>query len=238
MLDEEFEVNLIDQIEVPPVSALSMQLQSEKKRLAELKVKTADTGDPEAQQLLDGIAEEGADTELETLLRPAQAVQDYRDRAAKLLRDLQIQLDALESGLAWPAEVGEAEKNIQFATDIVEKHGSAADKDTLRELIQEVRVAIQRRDVALLKTRSNELVGFAGRVWMKVPEYWIGVFVWLQNEKAEMRDKAAATELFARGLRAIEMQDTDTLRNICQQLRSLLPERVRGQKPDFDSTIW
>jgi hypothetical protein len=52
-----------------------------------------------------------------------------------------------------------------------------------------------------------------------------------------MRDQALAAQLFARGMRAIQENDIDSLRAVVRQLNSLLPVEQQFSEDAFGSTV-
>jgi molecular chaperone DnaK len=222
ILDEEFEKELIGTTSRASVPELASAVEKEKARLQKLRDDAQKTGDPLARKILQRIDGERLEHDVDTSLADAQQDQDAGDVADSRLRDLQIALDAVEDVLKWPNLVTEAESNISFAKEIVEKHGTTTDKMLLDKFTLEVHDAIQKHDPVLLETRSGELWGFAFRLWKGTPDFELATFYWLQGQKDQMKDPGKAESLIALGSLAINSNNLSGLQDTNNQLRQLL----------------
>ncbi len=229
ILDEEYEATLIKTLVVPTPEELETLVQAEKKRLADLREKARKANEPRANELFARIDGERLEHEVDQALAASRNDQDSADKCASRLRDLQIALDGVEDALRWPELVAEAQKEIEIATEIVQRHGKAEQRALLNTLVKEVRDAIEHRDHGLLKTRVEELMNFRFRVWRETPEFWVTCLAFLQNNKGIMRDRAEAERLFSMAVRAMNANDLNGLKAAVQQLFQLLPPAERDR---------
>jgi len=231
ILDEEFEAPIVKNTVVANADVLASKVQEEKQRLAGLREKADKAGEAAAATRLRQIADERLEHDVDSALTAARSDEDARDKCASRLRDLQVALDAVEDSLKWPGLVAEAEEKLKLATDLVQKHGSAADKRSLIDQVRDVREAIQARDAELLESRSVGLMGFAVRIYRETDEFAIGSLVWLQEQKDKMRDRAQADRLLGQGLAAARDGNLDGVRTAVDGLRELLPAGDREHGP-------
>jgi molecular chaperone DnaK len=231
LLDEEFELHIVTNTQVASPDDLAKQVEAEKKRLTDLRAKANKSGDRIALEKLRQIDGERLEHDVDSALAAARNDQDAGDKCASRLRDLQVALDFVEEALKWPELVAKAEEEIEFATNIVQKHGKGSDHELLRTLVREVREAILQHDPGLLNSRTTQLSGFAVRVWRETPEFWVASLGWLEDQKPKMPNRAEAERLFSQGVRAMNENDVNGLRNSVQQLRELLPVTEREHGP-------
>lgn len=234
-LNEEFEeFKLERRKKAASADELTKQWEEEKKRLASLRAKVSDVDLPQARQLLQQIDSERLEHSVESALAAARSDQDAARTAASRLRDIQIALDRIDDDLRWPALVADAEGQIEAATAIVNNSGNASDKTQLASLSAAVRKAIEDHEEQALEIQSNELGSLAARIFLESTEGIVGRFYWLGQEenKAKMRDHAAAQRLIAQGTHAVQANNVAQLRLINNQLAELLP--IQDREPAFD----
>jgi len=231
LLDEEFEATFIKTLVVPNPDELEKLVRLEKKRLAELREKARKTKEAKALELLARIDSERLEHEIDRALAASHNSQDDAGKCASRLRDLQIKLDEVEESLRWPELVSEAEKEIEFATKIVSKHGNNEQKKRLTTLIQEVRDAIQQGDEGLLQSRKEELSGFCFSVWRTTSEFWVELLGYIESKRDILNNQAEADRLFSMAVHAINTNNFEGLQAAVRQLMELLPreERVKAQ---------
>ena len=188
-----------------------------------LKQQADEKGDPQAKALLADIEREQLPQELAQCSEAARNDEDAADRADSLRRDLDAKLDVVETTLAWPKLVDNAEEEIRRTKEVVDKHGDADEKRALRVHIDEVHEAISLKDKAILTKRLDELDTLKITVLRKRPEFWAGVFLHLEDDKARFARFPEAQSLFAEGRRAIVNNQLSGLEGICRQLWALEP---------------
>lgn len=236
LLDEEFETEFIKTHQRASVDTLEADVQNEKRRLDQLRDKVARSSERRARELLQRVDSERLEADVDASLVAARGDQDAGDKCASRLHDLQVVLDEIEETLKWPEQVSEAEGRIEFATSIVQRHGSTEDKQHLQSLVREVRQAIAQSDAGLLQGRRDALASFAFSIWRETDEYLINALRWMEEDKALMRDQTEAARLLSDGVRAMNAGDSLGMRRALAGLRELLPVE-RQTRENEDSTV-
>lgn len=223
ILDEEFEevINLEKQKADP--DELDSDFENEKKRLEDIKQKVGGTGDEKAKEVLDQIENEQMLHEIENSLITAEEDRDSADKCQNRLLDLKSALDNAEDALEWPTLLNEAEEVIKNTNTIINEYGKPTDKQNLSVLEREIRQSMQLREPDLLRRKIDQLDGLRIRVLREQPGFWVGWFEYLEEMKADMRDRSEADQLFSKGRRAINNNDLDGLKATVSQLITLLP---------------
>jgi molecular chaperone DnaK len=221
--DGEFSADMVQPKTTVPHTKLAPQVKAACDRLDDLRKQAQDKGDPQAQALLADIDREGLPQEVTQCTEAARTDEDAADRADALRRDLDAQLDEVETSLAWPKLVGEAQENMNRVKEVIELHGDVDDKRSLRVHLDEVQEAIRIKDKGMLTQRLDQLDGLKVRVLMKRPEFWVAVFYNIEEQKATFGGNAEALALFAEGRRAIVNSNTSSLEGICRKLWALEP---------------
>jgi len=218
---------------------LKQSFSNERSRLEEVKKKAHSAGVDEVDEKLDEIDRQNMVSEVENSLSAAEDDRDALDKAEHRLRELQAKLDEAELELEIPILTAQAEEKIAWARDVIVKDemGEFKDRTELDRLEREIRQAIDAGDYDLLKVKLEELTDLVGGVIVKHPGFWVGWFQHLEEKKALMNDRALAEDLFARGYRAIQNQDIDTLKVVCRQLNNLLPETDRPAEGAYGSSV-
>lgn len=236
LLDEEFETVIVGTTQRAPLELLQAQVAAEKQRLARLRGKVGEHGEPRAAELLARVDQERLEQVLDRTLVAARNDPDAGDKCASTLHDLQVALDAVEEALHWPDQLALAEERIGFATRVVGQHGTAADKETLALLVREVRETLDTRVAGLVQARCTALNAFAHRIWRQTDEYLMAMLQWLEEQLPQMRDRALAADLLAQGKRAALAPDRVALRRSIEGLVDLLEIDVIESGPFADQS--
>lgn len=232
LVDEEFEEVLqLGAGKAPGPAELRKQVDAEKKRLQELRQQAEQTQDAQAAALLRQIDAEHLVNEIDAALDASAVDPDASDKCLKRLQDLRLKLDGVEEALEWPTLLAEAERAQAAARADLGRHGKPEDRTVLQQREADLHSAMQTRDADLLRQRIEGLRQHVFRVLDREGILPVLVFQFLCNQKARMRDQAAAEQLISRGLRAMNANQIEDLRAVNRELRELLPPGER------DSTI-
>ncbi|OEV04345.1 hypothetical protein AN216_07550 [Streptomyces oceani] len=236
LLDEtyETEVSLLAEPELDR-DRLVAAAEAERLRLAALRERQSTVESAVAGLLLQRIADEAVEEDLERLLAAGRTDAGAAAEADQRIRELRLQLDAVEEELAWPELVAEAESVVIAAQDLVAAHGSASDREDLPLLEREIAEAIEAREAASLRTRCERLRTYTTRVLDRAGALQPLFFAQLSQEQSTMRHPAQAARLIREGERARDAGEQERLRAINYQLQDLLP----GPPPplDLSSTV-
>ena len=238
ILDEEFEGVLKLNKQVADRQTLASNAEKEKKRVAEIRKKVAETGDTRASGLLRKVDQEHLEREVDSTLLASGTDPDAADKCESRILALRVCLDDIECALEWPYLIREAEALIKETDDIIKKYGKDADKKNFLILEQETGAATGSRDSDVLRRKINEIESLQVRVLREQPGWWVAVFENLCERKASMKNASQATSLISEGNRAIDNSDLDELKAVIQKLIVLLPENEQGSiRKGFGSTI-
>jgi len=207
---------------------LKESLAKEKARLKEVKDKARGAGVDAVDENLEEIERQNMVPEVEASLDAAEDDREALDTAEKGLRAFQAKLDQAEAALEVPGLIALADERIAWARKIVNEYGEYVDRNECDRLEGEIQEAIKSADYDLLAVKIEELNALGFKLILAQPGFWISWFQRLEEKKSSMSDRALAEDLFARGFRAIQNSDIDTLQAICRQLNSLLPEMDQG----------
>jgi hypothetical protein len=92
--------------------------------------------------------------------------------------------------------------------------------------------ALAAGSAVLMQQKVTHLKQLRMRAVMRRPEFWIGFFDYLVTLHAEQSDTRVVRTLIEQGRLASSRQDWDSLRNVCFQLRDLLPSATRATAMD------
>lgn len=228
ILDEEFPA-VFKQGKTPATTReLHQCAAEEKERLRALRARAESAPGAPAQAALQKIDSERMVHDVEAALAAASADPDAADKCEKRLLDLQVAIDDLEDALQWPALQAEVDEALSFMHRIVDRFGKSADQDGSRDLETQAREALRRLDPDVVRRKLAAVRRHTYTVWQRHPEYWVGLFETLEDDRSLMRDHEHAAALFQRGRRAITAEDVQGLRGACQGLLELLPENERA----------
>ena len=228
ILDKTVTTPLTLKTEKRDAGVLKESLAKEMARLKEVKDKARGAGVDEVDENLEEIERQNMVPEVEASLDAAEDDRDALDKAEKGLRAFQAKLDQAEAALEVPGLIALSDERIAWARNILNEYGEDADRNEFDRLEEEIREAIKSADYDLLAVKIEEVNALGFKLIFAQPGFWIGWFQSLEEKKSSMRDHALAEDLFARGYRAIQNSDIDTLKAICRQLNSLLPETDQG----------
>ncbi|TYB44260.1 Hsp70 family protein [Actinomadura chibensis] len=228
MLDEEFDCVLDLRTEAPPDPAeLAREVAAEKERLAEVRRKADELGDPRGGGVLARIDAERVVLTLDAEVDAASADPDAAAAAGRRLMDLRASVDEVEDEIEWPALVAEANELLPTVREVVQDAGEESHRSALRRAEEALQEAVAAHDADLLRQRTSEL----RRVLIQVLDYSgelpFLLFDRLCSMRPEMSDQREAAHLIGTGRRAADANDAAALRRVNSALLDLLPERTR-----------
>ena len=160
--------------------------------------------------------------------RAAQNASDFeaRQQAFKAILEARLALYAAEDAADWPNKTTDAEDHIDWMNEVVQKWGTAAQKDEAADIEDEIRRALQRKNADSLKRAVDKSIDFRLAIARSRPEYWKGLLAYQYQQRGKMTNPRKAEQLFALGARAMESSDIREMSRIAAQLWDLLPEDV------------
>ncbi len=123
--------------------------------------------------------------------------------------------------------------NATYATakievsDLISKNGNDHDKHRLREVIAKEQTFINLTNPERIEAATTELRRIEWNVLMRMPDFQIGMFGHLVDNRASMNDQVQAKQFIAAGKKHIDDQDWDNLRQVNMRLWDLMPSSVQ-----------
>jgi molecular chaperone DnaK len=221
---------------------LQTELHAEVRRLNELRRRAQSLNDHKAIVAMATVENEQIVDQVTRKVAAAQGDAEACGEADKKLLDLRAAVDSVEDALEWPALVRAAQEQLESTREVIEAHGEPEEKERLAGLGANIRKAIAEERIELLRTMTEDVRDLYWRVTVRQPEFWVGYFQYLEEQKAHMSDQVAAERLLAQGRRAMQMEpfDFEALKAAVRQLIALLPpgEREAAEaRGRFVSTI-
>jgi molecular chaperone DnaK len=235
-LDTEFE-NVIDlhTETLPDAAELRRHTGQELQRLAAIRKRHAEFGNPTSELLLDRLEQEKTATDTQHLVDAAATDPDAAVAAEQRLRDLRAAIDEAEDELMWPSLVATAKEMLGYVRLRVDDLGNDIYRREFDQLDVAVRQAIDSRAPDLLRQRTAELAALWRRILDHTGELQILIFERLCEDRGAMIDIALADQLITEGHTAIRDNELLRLRMVNTRLRHLLEEPPPD--PDPFSTI-
>jgi hypothetical protein len=221
----------------PERGDIGLSLKREKERLAKVQDEARTVRDTRAASILGEIGGQNMVSQAETALASGEDNREELEVAEQRVRALQVKLDEVEELLAWPALVAEAERQLASTREVAQKHGEPTARAQLAGLDRDLHEAIARHDEDVVRRKTEEVRSLGAEIMVQQPGFWVGYLQYLEERRGSMRDQALAAQLFARGMRAIQENDIDSLRAVVRQLNSLLPVEQQFSEDAFGSTV-
>ena len=237
ILEDDFEEVLALEKKLSNTIDLKKAVEAAKERLSHARKKAGETGDVAARNILQQIYGERMVHDVESALLASQGDRDAADKCAKRLLDLNLKIDELKDALAWPNLLAEAEELIRNANKVISQYGKPNDKQQLNRLEQELRQAMSSRDSDALRRHMAQLSSVYYGVLREQPDWWVGLFNYLSNVKAQMTDQVQADQWLAQGRRAINNGDVTSLKTAVNQLFELLPQAMQQEVQGYGSSV-
>ena len=243
VLDEEFEDILPLSKESPDATQLNKEFTQEQDRLESVREKLGKIEDETAQRILQRIEEEHMVQDIAAAVAAAAGDPHAAATGQSRLLDLKKAIDEIEDLLEWPALVLEAENQLEWMWEVVNKfgknEGKGSDKEKAQLLEKELRKIIDARtkEPDLLQRQTDEIYDFHTDIRRLQPGFWLYYLEYEKERKERMKDKAEAETLFAQAERAIAKDDFDGLRSAVRQLWALLPMQDQLDESRIVSTI-
>ncbi|MEZ4601229.1 MAG: Hsp70 family protein [Syntrophotaleaceae bacterium] len=224
ILDEDFEANFDMRMKNDSLEELHREVEEQKKRYADARQQTEQTGALKGQAALARIESDQLINQVDDLMESAQHDPDALQQLDRRLRDLTAAVDEVEDSVEWPLLLERAEGSKSDTQAVVNEYGSSSDKSRLGALMKELQGAIDSGDPDLLRGKIADLDGLWFEVLERQPGWHVGRFNHLKELIPTMQNSGQAEQLVMQGNRAINNNDIDALKAVNRQLRSLLPQ--------------
>jgi len=238
MLDEEFEMVINRNDQIPNLLNLQREFNEESERLKTIKDNAINANEDKVVELLEEIEESKGLDDIKHLIDVAKADSVAAKKAIKLLLEIKIKNDKAEYALKWPALIAETNQNLDELDAIIEVHGTEDQKDRANKLREQAEELIQQKRTEPLRHNIKCIRDLHNEVLFEQPEFWMGFFKHLTEQRSKMNDQEVAEQLFNQGLKFIEQGNAKGLRNVVAQLLGLIPqEEAEAIKKGYESGL-
>jgi molecular chaperone DnaK len=227
LIQTQFEAEIdLDNVRTPSSEVLNAGLSD-----AERRVEDAHTASdvPDVRRRLEKLDEEGALTTAREQVRAAATDAGAAATAEDRLRDLHAQLDDIEDAAALPTLERELREALADAAELVDRAGSAGDRQELGELRTRADEAIAKHDAAALRTETERVGRLLIQLESRQPGWAVRLFYALAAEEAVLRPAAQARSLIREGEQALAVGDERSLETVNQRLIRLLPQEEQNK---------
>lgn len=149
---------------------------------------------------------------------------DDRQRADRERKNAAEGLERIITALELPRAVSEFEGAVEWATEVIETHGNAEDKELLAALVSEGQEASAENNLSRLRAKKSDILLRTWQVLFRIPDFWIGTFQDMNANRHKFTDLVGAEVLLAQGRSALARQDLETLKGVVWQLWDLYPD--------------
>jgi molecular chaperone DnaK len=235
LLDEDFTKQLHIEKGQTDARLIAESLRDEKKRLTELKEKADEAGETAVAEDLEKLR---SNNDLDDAARAAKGDPDAAEKAQARLLELQLQLDAAEEKLRWPALVAEARELQEDLNELAQQHGKSTQCDKVEDWSELIDTIITKKQTERLARQIEEGRKLYGQILFSLPAFWVAQFQRLDREKHKFVDASAAELLLERGRNYLQQNNVEGLTDVVRKLWDLLPpEEAEKARRGIGATI-
>lgn len=200
------------------VEQMKVELESQRTRMESAKHNCSDS----EKRDLENTYESTDDS-----LQRADEDLDEKRKASKQLKDLKIQLDLLERDKEMPQLSREFKENLIQAEDTIKELGDREEYNQHKELLDALKtegeLAVENNDKHLLSSVNEQIQDLKHKILFSNPAAWAYMFQKIVSENKNFISDKEAEYYINKGLRSIEMGDTEELKRCVRGLLLLLP---------------
>jgi len=152
---------------------------------------------------------------------------DEKRKASKQLKDLKSHLDSLERDKEMPQLIREFKDGIIKTDEAIKELGNKEELNQHKELLDTLKtegeMAIENEDKHLLMGVNEQIDDLRHKIVFSNPAAWSYLFQKIVSENKNFISDKEAEYYINKGLRCIEMGDTDELKRCVKGLMLLLP---------------
>lgn len=115
----------------------------------------------------------------------------------------------------------------QSTAEVISDSGNDRERHVLREILAREQTFINSTSPERIESAVDELKRLRWGVWMRQPEFLIGMFEHLIERRASMNDQVQAKQLIEVGRRHVSLESWDDLRLVNGRLWDLMPDEAR-----------
>jgi molecular chaperone DnaK len=235
LLDEEFTKQIAVEKSQADVGLIAESLRDEKKRLKELKERADEAGETAVAEELEELH---SNNDLDDAVQAAKGDPGAAEKAQNRLLELQIQLDAAEEKLRWPALLAEARELHEDLNELAQQHGKSTHRDKVEEWSELIDTIITKKQTQRLAREIAEGRTLYAQILFSLPAFWVAQFQRLDREKHKFVDASAADRLLERGRNYLQQNNVEGLTDVVRKLWDLLPhEEAEKARRGIGATI-
>jgi molecular chaperone DnaK len=231
LLDDHFEGKIDMRKQTADHQHLKADYDAEMKRFREAKTKAAAAGRHDADKLMEEIERSPLLLEIQQMLELAPADPDAAAKCEKRLLELKLKFDEATNSVEWPALTTQARKSLNDLHRVAQQFGSGLQKDRARELADDIEEIIREHKSERLRRKIEQIGLFRHEIASTRPEYWVGMFRYMEGQRHKMFDQARTALLLQQGKDCIANNNPITLQVIVEQLWAMLPREERDAAP-------
>ncbi|SBW22740.1 2-alkenal reductase [Candidatus Protofrankia californiensis] len=218
LVQEQFDAEInLDNVRTKTPQELDGLLREAEERLASLH-SLAVTG----ERRLAELEKEGAVTTAREQVRAAKVDAGAAATAEDRLRDLNAKLDDIEDAVNLPELVQQVHAILDQAAGLVDRFGTAVDRQELADLQRRAQDAADAEDAAAVRTQLDRATAFMFELERRNPDWPVKLFYSLQSM---LRSSSQAGALIQEGKQAIAANDPRRLDAVNQRLIRILPQK-------------
>jgi molecular chaperone DnaK len=190
-----------------------------------------------AKAILDRIAAENLEANVETDRAALATDPEAADRCTVRLKELELALDELESILELPRLRERTKERLKLAEELLESAGTDQDKTKLAAIKKDLRLALDAGNKDRILNISTDLRQLFLKVCRRQVWFWTEYLNDLTKKQSEMKDPQKAERLFSQGRQAAEKGDVQGCDQAVMALIDLLPEDTKVEFSDIERRI-
>jgi hypothetical protein len=156
----------------------------------------------------------------------------------RVLFDLKIQVDALNTLAVWPVLVAEVTRLFMQLDSLARVHGTSEEKQRTTDIHGQIKNLLAGKQSERLQHKITEISDFHSAILYRQPSFWAGHFEALAEARSQMNNAAKADELIERGRALLAVHQLEELKTVVYHLQDLLPRQVVDSvRRGYDSSL-
>ncbi|MGH3242436.1 MAG: Hsp70 family protein [Spirillospora sp.] len=228
LVQAQFEVEIdMENIRAASAEELESRLRAAESRLDGLRGSARGAGSPAADRRLAQIDEENGIEAAREQARLARMDPGAAAAAEERLRNLEVDMDEIEEATDLPDLIGQLREVLDEAAQLVNRHGTPADRKELSDMRRRADDAIASQDPVAIGKQLERATEFLIHLERRTPDWPVKLFYLLREQRAALQPAAQAKRLFQEGEQAIASGDVDALNGVNARLVRLMPTEER-----------
>ncbi|WNV85579.1 Hsp70 family protein [Umezawaea sp. Da 62-37] len=230
LVEEQFEAEIdLSTVTAPTVVQLQRALAEVEERVELLRESAERSGSKEAEGRLRTLEQERMLELAHDEVRAARSNDGAAAAADQRLRDIQSELDDVQSDVRLPVLLAELASQVEHCRELVGRLGEPGESRELAELERRGEVARGDRDAAAVESLIDRVTDLQMLMLKRDGTLEISVFHYFRTHERELAPASKARALIAEGEQAIANGLHHQLAGVNQRLRALLPRDAQAR---------